>query len=215
MRQTTGICLALIAGCAAALHPAPACASDEDTQLWLYFNAVVPLGRKATGTFEITPKFREAGDQLQLRGTVDFKVSPALSLGGGAAYVNNDGPDEFRPHQQLTLTAGPLAFRTRVEERFFNGADRMQLRLRQRVQLTEPVAKDTKLIGSAELLYIARTESRATDPRIDNWRFSAGVQHRFAKHVEGTLGYLLIYSPRAGKPDRLSHVPQLTLTARL
>ena len=215
MQTATGLSLALAAACAAALYASPALASDEDTQLWLYFNTVVPLGEKATGTFEITPKFREAGDQLQLRGTVDFKVSPAISLGGGAAYVNNEGPDEFRPHQQLTITAGPLAFRTRVEERFFQGADRMQLRLRQRLQLTEPVAKDTKLIGSAELLYIARPENRTSDARIDSWRFTAAVQHRFARHIEGTLGYLLIYSPRAGKPDKLSHVPQVTLTARL
>jgi hypothetical protein len=215
MRQTTGICLALVAGCAAALHPAPARASDEDTQLRRYFNTVAPLGHGATGTFEITPKFRQAGDQLQLRGTVDFKVSPTVSLGGGAAYVNSDGPDEFRPHQQLTIALGPLALRTRVEERFFHGGDRMQLRLRQRMQLTEPVAKDTKLIGSAELLYIARPENRTSDARIDSWRFTAAVQHRFARHIEGTLGYLLIYSPRAGKPDKLSHVPQVTLTARL
>jgi hypothetical protein len=216
MKSTTGICLAVAAACAATLHVSPALAADEDTQLWLYFNTVVPVSKSATATLELSPRFREGGNQFLARGTLDFKLTPAISLGGGAAYVANHGTsDEFRPHQQLAITAGPLAFRTRVEERFFDGADRMQLRLRQRVQLAEPVAKNTKLIGSAELLYIARPENRTSDARIDSWRFAAALQHHFAKHVDGAVGYLLIYSPRAGKPDKVSHVPQVTLTARI
>jgi hypothetical protein len=215
MNQTTGMCLALFAGCAAALLPAPARANDEDTQLWLYLNTVVPLGDRATGTLEITPKFREAPDQLQTRATVDFKLSPSTALGGGAAYVEFAGGHEFRTHQQLTLTTGKLAFRTRVEERFFAGADRMQLRLRQRVQLTEPVGEATKLSGSAELLYIARPEASAAKARIDNWRFIVAAQQRLSSHFDAALGYMLIYSPRTGAPDKLSHVPQITLTARL
>lgn len=215
MRQTTGICLTMLAGCAAALHPASARASDEDTQLWLSLETVALLGDGATGKFEITPKFRQAGDQLELRSSVDFKLSPTIGIGGGGAYVDNNGADEFRPHQQMTISVGPLSFRTRVEERFFEGADRMQLRLRQRVQLSEPVARNTKLIGSAELRYIARPENRTDKARVDSWRFTAAVQHRFAKHIDGTLGYLLSYSPREGKPDKISHVPQVTLTVRL
>jgi len=212
MRQTTAICLAL----AAAVAAFPACAEQQDTQLWLYFNTVVPVATNANATFELSPRFREGGDQFLTRGTVDFKVAPGLSLGGGTAYgENHGGADEFRTHQQLTLTAGPLAFRTRVEERFFTGADRMQLRLRQRIQLTEPVARDTRLSLAGEVFYIARPENRTSDARVESWRGSASLQHRFSKHVEGTLGYLLLYAPRAGKPDKLSHVPQLTLTARL
>jgi hypothetical protein len=196
--------------------PGPARAADEDTQLWLYFNTVVPVAKDANATIELSPRIRESGDQFLARGTVDFKLSPGVTLGGGAAYVENHGAaDEFRPHQQLTLTAGPLSFRTRVEERFFTGADRMQLRLRQRIQLTEPIAQGTKFSLAGELLYIARPENRTTDARIDSWRGTASLQHRFSKHVEGTLGYLLLYSPREGKPDKLSHVPQVTLTARL
>ncbi|MBO0749313.1 MAG: DUF2490 domain-containing protein [Porphyrobacter sp.] len=199
-----------------AMLGSPASASDEDTQLWLYMNTVVPLGKNATGTFELSPRFRPGGDQFLSRATVDFKLSPAVSLGEGAAYVENHGAaDEFRPHQQLTLTTGPLAFRTRVEERFFAGADRMQLRLRERAQLSESVAKDTKLAATAEVLYIALPENRTSKARVDSWRASASLQHRFSKHIDGTLGYLLIYSPKEGAPDKIDHVPQITLTARL
>jgi hypothetical protein len=194
----------------------PARAADEDTQLWVYSSIAVPVAKNATATFELSPRFRQGGNQVLTRATVDFKLTPAVSLGGGAAYVDNHGgADEFRSHQQLTVTLGALAFRSRAEERFFAGADRTQLRLRQRIQLSEPVAHDTRLSLAGELLYIARTENRATDPRVDSWRGTASLQHRFSSHVDGTLGYLLIYSPRAGKPDKLSHVPQISLSARL
>jgi hypothetical protein len=83
------------------------------------------------------------------------------------------------------------------------------------VQLSEPVARNTKLAASVELLYIARPETRTSAERIDSWRFETAVQHRFATHIEGTLGYLLIYSPRERAPDKISHVPELTLTVRL
>lgn len=206
-------CAVLVGGLVLA---SPARAEQQDTQLWLYFNTVVPLAKSANATLELSPRFREGGDQFLTRGTVEFKLSPGVSLGGGAAYAeNHGGADEFRPHQQMTLTAGPLAFRTRVEERFFTGADRMQLRLRQRVQLVEPVARDTRLSLAGEVFYIARPENRTSDARVESWRGSAALQHRFSKHVEGTLGYLLLYAPRAGKPDKLSHVPQINLTARL
>lgn len=215
MRHTTDICLALLGACCA-LSSSPALAGDEDTQLWLYFNTVAPLAKSATATVELSPRLREGGDQFLARGTAEFRLSPAISLGGGAAYVENHGAaDEFRPHQQVTFAAGPLAFRTRVEERFFAGADRAQIRLRERVQLTEPVGRDTKLSLAGELLYIARTENRTAEARVDSWRGTASIQHRFGKRIDGTLGYLLIYSPRERKPDKVSHVPQVTLTARL
>ena len=194
---------------------ARALAADEDTQLWLYFDAVVPAGKHAAATFELSPRFRQSGDQWLTRATIDFKLAPNVSLGGGAAYVGYSGGHEFRTIQQLTAGLGALSSKTRIEERFFTGAPRMQLRLREKVQLSEPLTKTTRLIGAAELLYIARTETPADAPHVDSWRFTAAVQHRFSKRIDGTLGYLLIYTPRDGQPDKVSHVPQITLTARL
>jgi hypothetical protein len=191
-------------------------AADEDTQLWLYSSAVVPVAKNATATFELSPRFRPGGDQILTRATAEFKLAPSVTAGAGAAYIDtHGGRDEFRTHQQLTLTAGPLTFRSRAEERFFDGAGRMQLRLRERVQLTEPVGHDNTLSLAGEILYIARTETRTAKPRIDSWRGTVSLQHHLSKHVDGTLGYLLIYSPREGLPDKLSHVPQIGLTARL
>jgi hypothetical protein len=192
----------------------PALAADEDTQLWVTAATAVPLAEDVSGNFEVSYRFREGGDQMLTRGAVDFRLSKAVTVAGGAAWVDFAGGHEFRPHQQLTFTTGPLAFRTRVEERFIAGADRMQLRLRQRVQLTQPLSSEARLSGTAELLYIARTENPAAKARVDSWRFGVAASHRLSPHFEAQLGYLLIYAPRSGAPDRVSHVPQLTLTFR-
>jgi hypothetical protein len=197
-----------------ALAASPAMAADEDTQVWLYANAVVPLAEQTSATFELSPRFREGDDQLLARATAELRLSGRVSVGAGAAYVDTAGNHEIRPHQQVTLAAGRLAFRTRVEQRFFEGAERMQLRLRQRVQLSLPVGPATRLTGSGEVLYIARTENRTSAARVDSWRGVAAVNHRLSPHLDGTVGYLLIYSPRSGAEDRISHVPQLTLTWR-
>lgn len=204
-----------LALCALVGFAQPARAADEDTQLRLYLNTVVPVATNVTGALELSPRFREGPNQFRTRGTIDFKLSPGASVGGGAAWTEFAGGHEFRSHEQLTLKSGPLAFRTRVEERSFAGADRIQLRLRQRVQLSKPVARNTELAGSVELLYIVRPENRTSSARIDSWRFETEVQHRFSTHVEGALGYLLIYGPRERAPDKISHVPELTLTVRL
>jgi hypothetical protein len=195
------------------LATTPARAAQEDVQLWVFLNAVVPVDDGVAATLEVSPRSREGTDQLLLRGSVDVQLSPHASVGGGVAWVDFAGGREFRPHQQVQLTYGPVQFRTRVEERFFAGADRAQVRLRQRVQVTTPVADGVNAVGLIELLYNARPEVRTQSARIDSWRGSLAATWRASRHVELGAGYLAIYSPRAGR-DRLAHVPQLRLTVR-
>ena len=193
---------------------ATARAAAEDTQLWLFLNGMVPVAEDATATLELSPRLREGADQILLRGSIDWQVSDGVQLGGGASWVDYAGGHEFRPHQQVQLSHGPLQFRTRVEERFFGGADRAQIRLRQRVQVTVPLAEGLRGVANGELLYIARAESRTGTPRVDSWRANVAANYRLSPRAEVGLGYLAIYSPRAGARDRLSHVPQLRLTLR-
>jgi len=213
VRHTTAICL--LVTLSAALFASPALASDEDTQFWLSASVTGPLADDVSGSFDLSQRWRDGPNQLFARASADYKATPWLNLGGGATWVAFAGGHEFRPHEQATITVGRLAFRSRAEERFFAGADRMQLRLRERVQLTEPVVKDTNLIAMAELLYIARPENRTSDARIDAWRFAGAIQHKFSSCLDGTLGYMLSYGPRAGAPDKISHIPQASLTLHL
>ena len=220
MNRTTAFSLAVL-GLAAGALPLSARAADEETQVWLTGTLVAPVAEHVTGTFELSRRFREGDDQLVLRGNADYRLSSAVSVGGGAAYVNSidglleTGEDkEFRPHQQLTLSFGELSFRTRVEERFFENADRMGVRIRQRIQATASVAKDTHAAFSGEVFYVARSEDDGGDEQIAQWRLNATLVHRASRHLEVTAGYLLMLTPQSGAPDKIAHVPQLTLTYR-
>jgi hypothetical protein len=214
MRRTTAFS-APLAVVAFALPALPARAAEEDFQLWITESASVPLSSAMHGTLDASQRLRENGDQLLARATAELRLSRAAVIGGGAAYISTIGSaDEFRPHQQLTLTYGPLAFRTRIEERFFEHADRMELRLRQRIGATIPVSHDLRAGLAGELLYIARSQSSGNGAHVDQWRGNATISRRLGDTLEGTLGYLAILSPRNGEPDRLSHVAQVTLTLR-
>jgi len=212
MNRTTAFCLAVLA---VALPAIPAHAADDDFQLWISESVSAPLSPATHATLDLSQRIRETGDQLLARGTVELRLSPVAAIGGGAAYVETiDAADEFRPHQQLTLTYGPLALRSRVEERFFEDADRMELRLRQRIGLTVPVSRRLHAGLAGELLYIAQSQDSRRGAHVDQWRANATLTRRLGDTLDGTLGYLAILSPRTGQADRLSHVAQVTLTLR-
>jgi len=211
MRRTTGFSLAaIVLAC-----PCPAFAADEDVQLWVSQSATLPVGDTVDGTLDLSQRVRDSGNQLLTRGTAELRLSDNAVLGGGAAYVaTHDAADEFRPHQQLTLTFGPLALRTRVEQRFFDGADRMELRLREKVTATWPVTHRLKAALAGELLYTAQSRDSGQGDHVDQWRANATLTRRLTDSLESTLGYLAIVTPRDGAPDKLSHVIQLSVTYR-
>jgi len=220
MNRTTAFSFAAI-GAVTGAYPLTALAADEETQLWLTGTTVVPMAEHIAGTFELSRRIRENDDQVLLRGELDYRLSPTVSLGGGGAYVNSiDGlletgeDEELRLQQQLTLTFGVLSFRTRVEERFFEDAERMQLRIRERVRASVPVGNDLDAALSGEVFYMARSEDEGVEDRIAQWRLNATLSYRLSHTLEATAGYLYMYTPRTGAPDQVAHVPQLTITYR-
>lgn len=217
MPRTTSFLRIMTAAAAPCLAAAPALAND-DTQLWHYSILTAPVGTDGRLTLEISPRTREGAagnEQVNNRATYDHRLNDAVMIGGGAAFIVAAGPNEFRPHQQLTLSAGALQARTRIEQRFFNGADRMALRLRQRLQLTAPLGTETSINGSAEVLYNARTQTVGAPRGVDSWRARIGVQQSVSDTLELGAAYLLILSPRGEQEDQWSHVPQVSLTWRL
>ena len=209
---------AILAALGAILIPTPALATQDDGQLWVILLGIVPLDEGVIATLEASPRMRENSDQLLLRAHVDVHVARGLDLGGGTAWVDYAGGHEFRLHQQVQWADGPLQLRSRVEQRFFAGADRAQLRLRQRIQVTVPLADRLRAAVNGELFYIAVPENRAQSARVDSWRANVMLNYRLSPRAELGAGYLAIYSPRPGPgpagADRLSHVPQVRLTLR-
>lgn len=217
MRVTSGFSLlaSLLPGLFGIALAAPAQAADEDSQLWLTGNVVVPADEAFTGTLEISQRFRESSDQVLVRAGVDYRLSQTVSLNGGAVVTNAGGVTEFRPQQQVTLSFGPLALRSRAEQRFFEGADRMEVRLRQRAQFGVPVADGLRAAVSGELFYIARSRDAGGESGIEQWRLNTTLTQRLSERLDATLGYLFIATPRPAAPDGNSHVAQIALTWRL
>lgn len=192
----------------------PAMAAEEDVQPWFTANAVTSVSDDTTATFSISQRFRKQGDQRQVRGQADMTANKWLLVGGGLTFSDTGGADEWRLHQHVTALIGPLQFRSQIEQRFFVGAPQLELRLRQRVQGNFDLTRDDQIMVYGELLYIARPMQQNQDPRVDQYRLMGVYQRALAPGLRCGAGYLLIYSPRDGSPDRLSHAPQVTMNYR-
>lgn len=212
MFRTTGLS-ALFASLA--LFPSTAArAGDDDVQFWATLAASGNVADDTTAQLDISNRFRDdgrGGHQIFLRGTVDYRPVEWISIGGGLSYVDADGPGEVRPHEQVTLYSGPFALRSRLEERFIDGAPRPALRLRERLQFTQPIGSATRLSLMSEVFVGIQATTTAGQTGIEAWRNSVQLQRKLGNHVDLSLTYLVIDSFTDGKPDRLSHVPQVTL----
>ena len=207
----------LLAALACAWQPSKARAQDEDVQLWQFFNLIGDLDKDTRLTIDATQRWREEarGDEQQtLRVTVEQTVAEGVRIGGGAAVFEAGGLTELRPHQQISLTQGRLEFRTRLEERFFDGADRVELRLRQRVQYTQPLGKGWRASVGGEWLGLLQGRNDGQGASTEQWRAQAGIAYRISKRVEVGANYWLLIFPRGGLPARHTHVPQTVVTYR-
>lgn len=210
-------CLALLAALMAAWQPSKAIAQDTDTQLWQFVFLTGDLDKDTRLTLDATQRWREdarGGEQQTLRVTVEQTVSEGIRIGGGGAVFDADGLTEIRPHQQITVTKGRLELRTRLEERFFDGADRMELRLRQRVQFNQPLGRDWRASVGGEWLGLLQPRDRGQGATTEQWRAQAGVAYRISNRLELGANYWLIAAPRGSLPARYTHVPQTVVTLR-
>jgi hypothetical protein len=208
---------ALIACCAAAWQPSIAAAADEDTQFWL--NAIVTgeIAEDTAITIDATQRFRETrdGDQHTLRVMIDREVADELDLGAGIGVFETEGGlTEIRIAQQATYTPGRFALRTRLEERFFDGADRVELRFRQRVHYNHPIAENWRGTVGVEWLALVQPRDADRGPQTDQWRFQAILSHKLSDSIDVGAIYWLVVSPRGMSEDRINHIPQAVVTWR-
>jgi len=218
MSRTTSFALLPVALAFAAFPIGKARAAEEDTQFWTILTLEGSPAEDVSASFEINPRLRSdaaGGELVQTRVAVDYRIAPSISVGGGALYSEFAGGHEFRPHQQVTFSTGRLSFRTRLAQRFFNDADRMELRIRQRVQTVQALGEGTSVAASGELYYILRSRRPERDAHVDQWRANLTLRRSIDAGLTGSLGYLLILVPVPNQTNRVSHVAQLGLTLRL
>jgi len=207
----------LLAALAAAWQPSIARAQDEDVQLWQVLNVTGDIGKDTRLTLDASQRWREQarGDEQQtFRVMVEQAIAKGVRIGGGGAVFEAGGNTELRPHQQITVTQGRFEARTRLEERFFDSADRVELRLRQRLQYNQPVGKGWRASVAAEWLGLLQSRNANEGASTEQWRAQAGVAYKINDRVEVGANYWLLVFPNGDRPDRITHVPQTVLTYR-
>lgn len=207
----------LLAALAAAWQPSSAHAQNEDVQLWQIVNITGELGDRTRLTVDASQRWREAArgeDQQTLRFTIEQKIADGLRIGGGGMVLDAGGNTELRPHQQVTFEGGGFEARTRFEQRFVDGADRTELRLRQRIQYNQPLGPGWRASVGGEWLGLLRSRNDGEGASTEQWRAQIGVAYTLSDRVEVGVNYWLIASPRGDLPARYNHVPQTVLTYR-
>lgn len=186
-------------------------------QLWQFFNLTGDLDEDTRLTIDGTQRWREdarGGEQQTIRVTVEQTVADGVRIGGGGAVFEAGGVTELRPHQQVIFVQGRFELRTRLEERFFDGADRVELRLRQRIQYNQPLGDGWRASVGGEWLGLLQGRNDGKGASTEQWRAQAGIAYRINKRLELGANYWLLVFPNGARPDRITHVPQTVLTYR-
>lgn len=207
----------LLAVTLTAWQPSSARADNEDIQLWHFAIVTGDLARDTALTIDTTQRWREnarGGDQQTFRFSIDQRVAEGVRIGGGAAVFEAGGNTELRPHQQVTIVRGRFESRTRFEQRFFDGADRAELRLRQRIQYTQPLGNGWRANVGGEVLGLLQGRNRGDGASTDQWRVQARVLYAVNPRLEVGAGYWLVGFPRGDRPARYAHIPQTVVTWR-
>ncbi|PKP94324.1 MAG: hypothetical protein CVT75_04460 [Alphaproteobacteria bacterium HGW-Alphaproteobacteria-14] len=209
--------LMLLAALVAAWQPSKAIAADEDTQLWQYFVVTGDLDQDTSLTIDASHRWREqarGGDQQTIRFTILQAVADGVRIGGGGAVFDAGGNTEIRSFQQAVVRRGRVQARTRFEQRFFDGADRVELRLRQRIQYSQPIGNGWSASLGGEWIGLLQSRNAGQGASTEQWRAQTGIAYRISDRLELGANYWLVVFPRRDLPARISHVPQTALTYR-
>jgi hypothetical protein len=204
----------LLAALIAAWQPSSAQANPEDTQLWLVGFVRGNLSDDISLTIDTSQRWREdgiGGEQRHLRVALDHHLTGNLKAGGGMALFTTSQRRELRPHQQLVLLGNGFELRTRFEQRFFDAADQVELRLRQRLQYAFPLKGKVRAVVAGEWLKILQGRDKQRPVGTQEVRGALSVIVPLGKRFEITPSYLLIVSPRPDLPDRITHIPQVSI----
>ena len=161
------------AAAVALMQPQAARAAEDDSEFWIQLAAQGEAWDGATLKVNVEQR-RKSGDNEHIV-AADLAVDTAenLALGGGIEIHEIDGFTEIRPYQQLLVDAGPFDFRTKFEQRFFDGSDQMGLRIRQRARFTQPLDERTRARLSAERR--ARVRSSSGWVKRARWRMRRAI----------------------------------------
>jgi hypothetical protein len=201
---------------------------EDDFQSWNLATITFKKDEKYLGYFEVQPRIgnnvlgpvRGPGDkhfaQLVLRPALGYQITPNISLWQGYAWVPSNIPtriDENRIYQQLQINNAfsklTMVNRSRLEQRWFEGADGTAVRARHMVRLAIPFTESKKWswILYDELFVNLNGPQGAPKAGFDQNRAFIGLNRTFNRNVNAEIGYLNNYVNRADPvADRMNHV---------
>ncbi len=198
----------------------PARAATEESQAWLSESVAIAAGKADTVTLDMSQRFRRNrsdGEQGLFRVALDHRAAQGVLIGGGIAYLEGKREEEMRLFQQVTLSKGIWQARTRLEQRFFDTADRASWRLRQRVQASVPVDRDRRwaVVGAMEVFFHLNRARPSDKSGLAVMRHQIGLRHALSKAMDVQLLYMRQQSFRDHRPDAVTHVPWLTIAWKI
>lgn len=195
---------------------APVWASENEAELWLNQQVSTDIAESTRLEFEVDERFRSdafGGDQYEVRLGAYRAIGSGFKLGGGLVYQRTGTQDEIRLQQQLQFDTGPLSLRTRFEQRFIEDVGPTVYRLRQRVQLSQPLdaARRWTAFANTEGYFTLNASRPGALTGLTSLRSQAGVRYKLNDSVTLGLNYLRHQDVRRNAPDRVGHAPQLHL----
>ncbi|WP_242124842.1 DUF2490 domain-containing protein [Sphingobium sp. Sx8-8] len=199
---------------------APAAATNSESQGWVTESLIVRASDADTVMLDTSQRFRREssnGDQQVARVSLDHRIATGVQIGGGFAYFRSGPEQEMRLFQQMSMARGLWLARTRIEQRFFDTADKASWRLRQRVQLSVPLdsAKQWMLIAATELMFHLNRAKPSDKTGLAVMRNQIGLRHPITRTLDAQLLYMRQQTFRDGKPDSVVHVPWLALSWKI
>lgn len=199
-------------------------AADEDLQAWWVVQANGALSDRVVMAMDTQARMNEDASrlgQLLIRPSIGWKLDATRTASLGYAYVRTSSlgraaTHEHRVWQQLTFRVlgdgkGPtLTGRTRLEQRWVEGADGTGWRLRQQIRFTAPLSGRVRAVATTEpFIGLNQTEWGQRDG-VQLWRSFVGVSAPLSKSVTIEPGYLHQHAFRRGE-DAVTHAASVSL----
>jgi hypothetical protein len=191
----------------------PALAHEDSFELWFAPKASVAIDPRTVVELETAQRLRRdpAEDTYYGRLWLGRKVARGITLSAGAERRFDGDRRETRLLEQVSYPLGPLAGRTRLEQRFLSDDPRTAWRLRQRLGGVIPLRgtfEGWELAANAEGFFTLRAGKPGGQTGLTGLRTYVGFTREVGK-VELSLGYYRTQTIRAGAEDRVAHAPTL------
>jgi hypothetical protein len=204
----------------AATAAMPSAAETEETQAWVTQSLTIAATPADTVSLDVSQRFRRDssnGDQQTARVLLDHRIAKGVQIGGGFSFFHSGPEQELRLFQQATFTRGVFLARTRMEQRFFDTADRASWRLRQRLQAAIPLGspKAPTLIAGTEFFFHLNRARPIDKTGLAVMRQQIGLRQPLAKKLDAQLLFMRQQTFRDNRPDAVAYVPWLTLNWKI